>query len=76
MTIHPAPCSLSINIHGDCEQADTNRESTNREKHISRSLRCEPVIQIIHEPESKEVLDEIHGCECFASFLTMAVNNV
>ncbi len=76
MTVHPTPCSLSIDIHGDCKQADTNRESTDGEEHISRSLGCEPVVQIIHESESKEVLGEVHGRERFADFLTMAVNNV
>ena len=76
MTIHPAPCSLSINIHGDCEQANTNRESADGEEHISCSLSRDPVVQIIHKAESKEVLDKVHGCERFAGFLTMAVNNV
>lgn len=61
---------------GDCEQADTNREATDGEEHISRPLGCEPVAQIIHESESKEVLDEVHGCERFTGLLTMAVNNV
>jgi len=76
MTIYPAPRPLPINVHRDREQTNTDREPTNGEEDIPRSLCRNPIVYIVHEPESKEVLDEVHRCECFACLLTMAIYDV
>jgi len=76
MPIHPAPSPLSIDIHRNRKQTNTNRKSTNSEEDVSRPLRCEPIVDIIHESESEEVLDEVHCGKRFTCFVTMAIYDV
>jgi len=76
MSISPTSRSLPIDIHRDSEQADRNRQATNREEDISHTLCCNPAIQVIGQSESEHVLNEIHGCECFTRFVTMAIDDV
>jgi hypothetical protein len=76
VTINPAPGPLPIDIHRNRKQANSDRNPSNCEEHIPRSLCREPIVQIICEAECKEILDEVHGCKSFACFLTMTINDV
>jgi hypothetical protein len=76
MAVSPASRPLPINIHGDGQQTDTNRDPSNCKKHIPHALCCHPIVQIVRQPKCKHVLDEIHRCECFARFVAMAVDDV
>jgi hypothetical protein len=76
MPMRPAPRSLPINIHWDCEQTDRNRQPPNGKEDVSHPLCRNPVIQIVGQAKSKHVLNKVHCCKCFAGFVTMAIYNV
>ena len=76
MPIDPTPRPLSINIHRNRKKTNPSRYPTNRKENIPRALRRQPIIQIICETKSKQVLDEVHDSEGFACFFTMAVYDV
>jgi len=76
MAIHPTPRPLPINVHRNRKQTNADRESTNGEEDIPCSLCCKPIVDVIHEPESKEVFDEVHRSECFSCLFAMAIYDV
>lgn len=72
----PASCPLTINIHGNSQQAYPNSDPAPDKEDIPRSLHQHPVIQIHRQPESKQVFDKVHHCKTLAGFFAVTIYQV
>lgn len=71
-----ASCSLSVDVHRDCCQADRNGHTANYEEGIPHTLNRNPVIHIEAHAKGKDILGETHHCVCFNSLTTMGVDYI
>lgn len=74
--LHPTPCTLSVDVHWNRCQRDSNGSSADNIKRVSYTLHRDPVIGIERQAECKKILDEVHNGKGLGGLLAMAIGDV
>lgn len=74
--LHPTPCTLSVDVHWNRCQRDSNSSSADNIKRVSYTLHRDPVIGIERQAECKKILDEVHNGKGLGGLLAMAIGDV
>lgn len=64
------------NLHRDGCQGAGDGDTADSEEAVPYTLDDNPVVDVEGHAESEHVLDKVHGSECLAGLLTMAIDNV